>query len=502
MSDQVELHFNICAQGKTLAEYMRQRSRVTCIMGPVGSGKTYASCMRVFAQMCEQKPNAQGVRKSRWVAVRNTYSDLESTTMKDWKDLYHNEDMPQLGRFVHDSPPTHYLDFDLEDGTIVRAELVFLALDRPEHVKKLRGLQCTGFWLNEMKELPKAIVDMCDLRHGRYPSAADGGASWHGMIGDTNAPDDDHWYYKLAEEVKPDGWVFLRQPGGIKREYTTGRKWRWIANPEAENIANLPGGHAYYTNGLKGKSDDWIAVNLANEYGSVKTGKPIYEGAWDEFKHLSQYKLAPIRAVKKIIVGIDFGRTPAAIFGQLMPNGKLRIFKEIIATGMGIRLFMDSSVMPFIKTELKHFTLNDIEFYGDPAGRAKSGNDENSPLGIINDEYGITAYPTATNDPMRRIEAVNSFLTADVDGQPGFELSAGCSVLRKGFNGGYQFRRLNVSGERFADKADKNEYSHPHDALQYLCQGAQGEIDYAWLDKHLQESVSRQSIISDSRTGY
>jgi hypothetical protein len=41
-------------------------------------------------------------------------------------------------------------------------------------------------------------------------------------------------------------------------------------------------------------------------------------------------------------------------------------------------------------------------------------------------------------------------------------------MLRKGFNGGYRFRRLQVSyGERHDEKPDKNEYSHPHDALNH-----------------------------------
>ena len=34
--------------------------------------------------------------------------------------------------------------------------------------------------------------------------------------------------------------------------------------------------------------------------------------------------------------------------------------------------------------------------------------------------------------------------------------------------GGYHRRRMQVAGpERFSDKAEKNEYSHIHDALQY-----------------------------------
>ena len=495
---QTTYEFITAPQGDVLAQYMSARGRVTFIMGPIGSGKTYGSCQRMFAQICEQEANSSGVRKSRWIAVRNTYPDLKGTTIKDWRELYDNEEV-KLGKFNMDFPPTHTLDFDLEDGTRVIAEVIFLALDRPDSVRKLRGTQVTGFWLNEVKELSKAVVDMCDGRHGRYPS----NCSWHGMIGDTNAPDTDHWYYKLAEEVKPEGWTFLRQPPGVIEKVTgTGdnRKVTWVVNPNAENLCNLPEG--YYIRQVQGKANDWIRVNLANKYGNVSTGKPIYEGVWDEFKHASKYVLAPMPRVPKIIIGMDFGRTPSAAFGQLMPNGKIRVFKELIATNMGIRSFMDKAVMPYIKTDLKKFRLSDIEVYGDPAGKAKSGNDENSPLGILNDEYKLTAYPTATNDPLRRWEAVNSFLLSDIDGKPAFEIGSDCTVLKKGFNGGYQFRRLNVSGEKYADKADKNEYSHPHDALQYLCQGAHGEIDYAWRDEHLQEHEFDQGDVYDNITGY
>ena len=150
MAVQTTYEFIIKPQGEIIADYMYSRGRNTFLMGPLGSGKTYASCMRIFDQMCEQEPNVNNVRKSRWIAIRNTYPDLNGTTIKDWCDLYHNEDM-SLGKFNKDFPPTHYLDFDLEDGTRVKAELVFMALDRPQAVKKLRGIQATGFWLNEMK---------------------------------------------------------------------------------------------------------------------------------------------------------------------------------------------------------------------------------------------------------------------------------------------------------------------------------------------------------------
>jgi hypothetical protein len=55
------------------------------------------------------------------------------------------------------------------------------------------------------------------------------------------------------------------------------------------------------------------------------------------------------------------------------------------------------------------------------------------------------------------------------DGAPSVQLSPNCKTLRKGFNGAYKYRRLQIAGEeRFTEKPDKNEFSHPHDALQYV----------------------------------
>jgi len=249
------------SQGKVLRAYMEGWHRVEAICGPLGSGKTVQSCQKLFQAMLNQKPNAEGIRPTRFVAVRNTYPDLTSTTIKDWKELYLD-----LGRYVGGGlePPTHHLDFDLEDGTTVNSELIFLALDRPDAVKKLRGYQVTGFWLNEMKELSKAVVDMADLRHGRYPSMAAGRVkpTWHGMIGDTNAPDDDSWYYDLAEVTKPKNWVFHKQPGGV---LPAGDGETFILNPDAENLSNLPDG--YYSQGMEGCthvfSNEFIKSNIA-----------------------------------------------------------------------------------------------------------------------------------------------------------------------------------------------------------------------------------------------
>jgi len=59
-----------------------------------------------------------------------------------------------------------------------------------------------------------------------------------------------------------------------------------------------------------------------------------------------------------------------------------------------------------------------------------------------------------------------------LDGKPGFLLDKQCINLKKGFNGGYHYRRIQTSGDRYDEKPNKNRYSHVHDALQYLMIGA------------------------------
>jgi hypothetical protein len=452
----VEIDYSYKPQGPTLDRYIASAVQRTFICGPLGSSKTNASCWKAFRIMCQQAPDANGVRKSRLCAIRNTYPDLLGTTAKDWIEMFGD-----LGRYVKGNmePPTHSLRFKLEDGTVVEAEMIFLALDREEHVRKLRGLQLTAAWLNETKELPFAVVQMLDLRVGRYPQDVE--PTWYGIFGDTNAPDTDHWYYRLAEEDRPEGWLFLRQPGGLIRSSADAP---WVENPLAENVRNLPAG--YYVKGAQGKDEDWIKVNLANEYGFVKDGKPVYPDYRDA-THCRPFELVNSLG---LYVGLDFGLTPAALIGQKTVMGQWRIRREVVTEDTGIVRFA---------TELKR-ALDEwfpgwpiVAITGDPAGdqRQAADNDERTVFQILqaNDVDAVAAY---SNDFSIRTEAFAAPMRRLIDGEPGLLIHPDCKVTRKGLQGGYAFKRLKVAGdERYRDVPDKNKFSHPCEAGQYMVMG-------------------------------
>lgn len=432
---------------KTLALFHGSNAFVRGIRGPIGSGKSVGCCWEVYSRAMEQKPGADGVRRSRCLVTRNTYGELTTTTLRTWLDWF-PEDL--VGQVVHGAPITQTCRFTHDDGTRVELEMWFLALDRPDHVKKLLSLEVTFAWMNEAREQPKAILDAITGRVGRFPSMRDGGASWFGVIMDTNSPDSDHWWYLLAEEQKPQDFAFWHQPSG--------------ESALAENVANLP--DRYYERLKAGKTDEWIKVYVRGDYGFVMDGKPVFPEFRDSM-HVREFALTPGVSLD---CGMDFGLTPAALFGQKMPNGQVRIHSELVTQNMGVRRFGELWTST-VRSRYPEFPIGSIT--GDPAGEQRAQTDESSCFGVLNAmEPGIPARPAHTNDFTLRREAFAAPMSRLIDGEPGMLIHPQCRMLRKALAGGYCFKRVAVSGQdRYHDKPDKGMHSHVADAGQYLLLG-------------------------------
>lgn len=440
----------------TLSRFHLDDSFVRGVMGPVGSGKSVACCMEILARAAKQNPGPDGKLRTRWAVVRNTYGELYDTTWKTWSAWF---------------PPGPFGEFNKSEFTFtlrhgdIEAELLFRALDRPEHVAKLLSLELTGAWINEAREVPKAILDGLTMRVGRYPSKQDGGCAWTGIIMDTNPPDEDHWWYKLAEEETPDGWKFFRQPGGLVYD-----RGVWAANPAAENIEHLDGGHAYYLRQVPGKSHEWIQTYLGGQYGVVGTGRPVYP-EYNDLLHASDKPLTPVPGLP-LVLAWDFGLTPAAVLLQPTARGRVLVLREWCSEDMGIRQFARDVVKPSLSRDFGGYGVRSV---GDPAGGQRSQTDERTCLQELA-KLGLPTAPSRTNAFVARREAVAGFLTGLIDGQGKLLLDPSCTRIRRGFLGKYYFERVKVSGdERFKDQPCKNLYSHPHDALQYGCMAIQSQ---------------------------
>lgn len=443
--------------GKNAAKFHESDAFVRGLMGPVGSGKSSSCCVEIVARALRQRPSRDGIRRSRWLIIRNTYPELKSTTIKTWETWFPANVAP----IKWDTPITSTMKINnIGDGTGLELEVMFMALDKPTETGKLRSLELTGAWINEASEVPKEIFDMVTQRVGRFPSKLQGGPSWCGIILDTNPCDDDHWYYKLAEEDCPPEWEFFRQPGGLVRL----EDGTYAPNPDAENVFNLPGGYSYYQQQVPSKSEDWINVFLLGNYGSTKDGKPVYP-EYNDKVHCLNKNVEGERGLP-IVLGWDFGLTPACVILQVTGRGKIIILDELVSEDMGIRQFTNDVVKPVLMNKYSGFQIHSA---GDPAGNIRAQTDERTCLQELL-EAGIYTEPAATNDFIPRRESVAFFMTRMMDGEPAFLLNPRCTNLRKGFLGRYKFERLKTSGNaRYKDRPVKDIYSHIQDALQYAC---------------------------------
>lgn len=426
----------------TIEDFSNDTSFIRGLEGPYGSGKSSGCVIDIVNHALEQRRSPDGIRHSRWAVVRNTYSQLRDTTIRtvfQWLPPHH------FGRYLESK---HSYTISAFEG--VDLELVFMALDRPDDISKLLSLELTGGWINEGREVPWAIFEAMTGRVGRWPPQRDGGPSWYGIIADTNPPDtDSKWYRFFNEEKHKPGHVALfRQPGGMSKE--------------AENLNNLPGGQEYYRKMSAGKSAEWIKVYVDGEYGFVAEGKLVYPEYADAVHCRS---VDPIPDVP-IIVSLDFGLTPAAALSQLLPDGRWLTFDEMTSDNMSVDQFGDELLEHLARSFRGKATF---EFYGDPAGNIRAETDKRSAFDILRAK-GIDIEGAASQEPSLRQEAVRKPLRTLVSGlgEPQFILHPRCRQLRKGFLGGYHRRRMQTGGpERYSEKAEKNQYSHVHDALQY-----------------------------------
>lgn len=465
-------------------------------MGPVGNGKSVACIMEILRLAHAQEPNVDGIRKTRWIAIRNTVPELRTTTLNTWKQW-----VPEVICPITMHPVIiAKMDQPLQDGTRIQMEVIFLAIDHPDTTRKLLGAEVSGIWINEAKELAYSVVTRSRERIGRYPARVDGynvtdaesACTRKCVLMDTNPPNDDHWWYQLAEvghlkrtkqneidnanvEVA-ELFDFFRGPTPLLKQ----KDGSFITNPKAENINNLPGGHQYYLDMIAGNTEDHINVMVLGNYGSIVDGRAVYPQYNDRI-HCPEEGVKPIRGLS-IGLGWDFGLDSTVVIGQLTSTGQMRVFDELCADGMTVRQFARDVVKPHLATYYKDFTI--AFSIGDPSGHNTTANSESEAkgaIGILNDDYegealelGFRTEPApGNNNIVKRLDAVVGFLTKMVDaGEPGYLLDSKCNMLRKGKNGAYKFKKILMRGEeRYHNKPDKNEYSHPADAEQYLALG-------------------------------
>lgn len=460
---------NYKPDGKTLSRFMQSTAFVRGLQGPIGSGKSAACVIECLRLMMVQERlidpatgKRTGKRKVRVGVIRNTTPQLETTTMKTWLEWLPEDVFGKMRWRAPFRQDIFIPDIDLE------AEVWFLALDRDEDVRKLLSFEFTFIWLNEARELSRNIVSAAISRVKRFPRMIDGGPTRSCVIMDTNAPDEEHWWAIMSGQteppdwmgeedrltlVKPPNWEFFTQPPAVLDRYgSDGALVGYDLNPERENgkFTDV----TYYTDLLQGQTRDWIRNMLQNQIGRIFSGRAVYRD-FSEKVHVAQEAFGAVDG-ETIHVGIDFGLTPAAAFGQDV-RGQVRVFDELVARDMHAKQFAEE-----LKRKLtENYSGFKIVLTGDPAGEQRVGTDGLTPYMVFK-AAGLDIQPAWSNDPIIRIGSVQTQLNTMVEGRPGYFLSPSCTYLLAAKRGGYCF----LKDREEVDK--KSIYSHVSDAEQYL----------------------------------
>ena len=468
--------------GPVARAFMLDDSFVRGMMGPVGSGKTGTCVMEMQRRWLLQEPNDKNFRRSRWAVIRNTNPMLKTTTIKTYEDWMPPE---HYGDIKMAPPPyEHEVVMRLPDGSTVVAEVYFLSLDRPEDMRKLLSLELTGAFINEAREISKTIVDGVTQRLRRYPALKDGGATWSGLIMDTNAPDEDHWWPimagmvpppewmhedEVATLVKPHNWSFHTQPGNVLEVRDEKRALvGYEVNPEGENVQNLD--PKYYPEMWTGKTKPWVDVYLRNKLGSISDGRPVH-GDFKREVHVSPIPLQPVPNIP-LKLSADFGLTPA---GHILQNvgGRYLILREIV---------LQDADASDLSREFNRVLAQDFPGFkvargsGDPAGDERVGTDKETAFQVMRANQ-LPFYPVESNDPELRRKALGSALGRMVNGKPAILFDPSCRITITGLDTGWVYERKRTAhgGEIYADKPSKNRFSHPCEALEY---GMMGEGEH------------------------
>lgn len=508
--------------GKVLRSFFVDRSPVSIIQGPVGSGTSTACCHKMWSISMEQKPDRLNIRKSRWLVVRNTFDELKQTTLKTWSYWFGEGRFGDFGTIKMSNPPEHKVRYDLPDGTTVQAEFIFLSLDNDDDVSKLLSMECTGVWFNEVQFSEKKVFDMAHSRamQGRYPPKLDGGPTWKGVIADLNAPREGHWIPYMRGDVPlplewdedrrreynvSDNWKFYTQPPGLIEIFKNKRLDHYVENNrETREMLGLEDLDAVaenmnwidepYMSLIDGKDKDYIDTYVMNRVGLYRKGQAVFPSFVRE-THISKDPI-PYRPEWPLIVGLDFARNPAAVICQLI-RGQMLVLDEFgsenVSAGEFAPLLRQRILEKFpgvltakpidleryteqqtqmIEDRISKISNPKIQFWGDPTGGSKGQGTNWTPYLIFGAHGMPVVRAPGNNDIVLRLEAVKSLLSKMIQGAPALLLSPVLRTLKAGMGGAYHFAKIQGQAGRYHDVPYKDTFSDYCDALQYACLGA------------------------------
>lgn len=501
--------------GPVAHSFIYDHNFTSCLLGPVGSGKTVAMFVKMLFYGLSIMPGKDGIRYSSHVVIRDTKPALKNTTIKTFKDWFKRFDMTY-------KESTDEAIVKINDAVM---HFKFLGIETAEDVDKLLSLEATIIYFNELSTIHPKVWNYAQQRIGRYPSIeATGSKCWfdlekcleygieineelmeyetlyieeeviergqittkmvekqipryqcHCVIADTNAPREDSWYKKLFEKE------LFNEKTGIDENPATFRLYKQPSGLSkfAENIDNLPKG--YYQMMKKSQPKEYVDQQVRVMYGIGEQGMPVFGRFYNKERHvIDDCKEKHLNNKKKLIIGMDFGLNPCAIIGQYYDD-VLYVFHELYTRDrdkMSLDEFLKYKLNDFIMTNYPDYYKHkeNIMFCIDPAGKGRDTNFGWNSLRVIQEHGYKIVTVDSSNRYDERLKAVkemfayrkNGIITYDSTGRQRIYIDSKCHWLLSGLRGNYYYENVK-KGDTISEKPCKNEYSHLQDAFQYQC---------------------------------
>lgn len=474
--------------------FILSRGPLDFIMGPAGSGKTVCSVVKGPRLAASYMPVCKdGWVRFKQVVVRNTYRDFARTYLASWYEMFpeaHPWTVSHEGG--QDRPIRHRMQWEaLRGSQKVKVDFILETGAIGDHniEQFVKGYEVSAASGNECDLLDPNVHGLLYQRTGRYPPvdqispaeldrvSRDGRASMREMglqiddgetvlprvyWGDMNPPDVDHQILKDCGygehvDVKRPGYRLFHQPGGL--------------DINAENRKGKP--RSSYELEAATQPASIVRRMVHGLPGYVQDGNPVYP-EFNQRLHVADQPLTPRPGVP-LSTGMDAGGSPAGVVGQFLPNGQLLLLAELCAEpGCGPNRFA-TMIYEMLIDQFPGMPFR--EAWGDPAAfmGADTQNGELHWMGTVGKALSLNIMPTETNEPSMRQEAVRWYLTGMIDGQtPRLLIDPRCKRIIGGFAAHYKLTKQASMGATDKMAVVKNEYSHPHDALQYMCLGHRG----------------------------
>lgn len=458
------------------------------VEGPVNSGKSVWSLSEVFGKACTIPRGKDGIRKSKFLVVRDTYPNLNSSTIPTWKQWFPEE---EWGRITGSEPMQAVYKFLDVEMTVVFRAFDFNNIEKT--VKDLKSTEWTGAWCNEMQFMPLPIAKEIYSRTGRYPARKDcpdyDRRKW--VVGDMNAPaTNNFWGYHMRgktpmprdwtpeqrfEMEMPDDWEFFEQPAAVLEiRDDAGTFLRFDVNPEAENLPHI--GEESIRQELSGRTYNDVRRDLMNKVVPIRKGFPRYT-QFQTNVHIAD-GLKPHENLP-IIAGYDPGIQGCIHLFQQWDDRWMGL-RSILAHGDGAEQ-LATRVLSELNTFFPFWKDTGWVGWGDPYGNTRFGGGtsatraEDTAFDIFKAKGLPFRSPKAHDNPSLRQAATVNLLKGRTDtGAPRLILDRiHCSPLIQALDGGCTMKNIkSPDGMRVEEVVDKkNPLADVMEAAEYAFWG-------------------------------